>query len=281
MIHVETAGPMGPEYERWRAKARVARDRALAAWRLGERPDLRPKVWQEIKQIFLLKAFRHKCAYCEGRHKDGFALHVEHYRPKLEVTEQRLKINHPGYFWIAYEWWNLVPSCAYCNSSHTDGKEHPGKASEFRVIQDRVCSPSDDPQVWEAELSAEGPLLLNPFTDHPEEHIDFDEFGFPFPKNGSTRGRETIDVCHLDRPSLIEARMDQLGHIRSAIDDLIRNAPNDPTSHSTVAAFEATAPFSLWRRRKAQGMLSSAYQAVTTTGKQKEPGNRGESRTVV
>jgi hypothetical protein len=244
MIHVATTGPqdLGPAYEQWSARADLAREATIAEWKAGKKPTFQREIWKELKDIFLLSIFHYKCAYCESRHVDGFALHAEHIRPKGKITEERKEIDHPGYFWIAYEWWNLVPSCASCNSWHTeeDKKRHPGKANEFRVAQNRVHSPGDDRSAWREELDAEKPLLLNPYCDHPENEIDFEENGFPFPKDGSVRGRETIEVCHLDRHSLIEARREQ--------NDKIMKAINEIMSNREVQTFDAGQPVSLWRR---------------------------------
>jgi len=88
---------------------------------------------------------------CEGKVVGLADLHVEHYRPKGKVTVRtdendqtsREVIDHPGYFWLAYEWYNLILSCPYCNTSHAteDQKEkikHPGKLNEFRINGKRV-----------------------------------------------------------------------------------------------------------------------------------------------
>ncbi|MEF9674035.1 hypothetical protein QNM99_25505 [Pseudomonas sp. PCH446] len=37
---------------------------------------------------------------------------VEHYRPKGAVSEDA---SHPGYWWVAMDWDNLLPSCIDCN----------------------------------------------------------------------------------------------------------------------------------------------------------------------
>jgi uncharacterized protein (TIGR02646 family) len=68
-----------------------------------------------------------KCAYCENMEKKA---EIEHYRPKKGVTGEAA---HPGYFWVCYQWTNLVPSCRYCN---TEG----GKANQFPVQGARVSA---------------------------------------------------------------------------------------------------------------------------------------------
>ena len=80
------------------------------------------------------KPFHGKCVYCETPMNDIFPGDVEHYRPKGKVTDENYDLvymqnddgsfvsdengenkPHPGYFWLAYEWTNLMPSCTYCN----------------------------------------------------------------------------------------------------------------------------------------------------------------------
>ena len=97
-------------------------------------------------------------------------------------------------------------------SSHTDPsskQSHGGKLTEFPINGTRINEPGSDPDKWETELLSEDPLLLNPYLDDPEDHIDFDEFGIPFSK--SARGKATIDICDLGRSSLVEKRLNLKG----------------------------------------------------------------------
>jgi hypothetical protein len=60
-----------------------------------------------------------KCTYCE----DYATIYIEHYRPKGRV----IKTKHGGYYWLCYEWSNLVPTCHECN------KIGGGKGDQFPV----------------------------------------------------------------------------------------------------------------------------------------------------
>ena len=44
-----------------------------------------------------------KCAYCETKYLKNSDNWLEHYRPKSQ------------YYWLAYEWSNLIPTCTKCN----------------------------------------------------------------------------------------------------------------------------------------------------------------------
>ena len=211
MIRIRCFGPIGDEYIRWCKSATRARKKLISTWiESGERGEPNSTVWKELKEIFLNEVFHGKCAYCEGRTRAQNPLDVEHYRPKKGVTSDRVGTSHSGYFWLSYEWFNLLLSCRNCNSGHpyvdADGNQctHPGKATEFRVMGIRVDTPSPTAEGWFSDLEREEPLLLNPYFDDPEEHIAFDHLGYPIPL--TERGRETITVCHLDRIDLVEAR---------------------------------------------------------------------------
>lgn len=58
-----------------------------------------------------------KCAYCECDLTGDYGA-VEHYRPKKGWQEKHHDTLHePGYYWLAYEWNNLLCSCDKCNRS--------------------------------------------------------------------------------------------------------------------------------------------------------------------
>ncbi|MGB0932388.1 MAG: hypothetical protein ACPGVB_16520, partial [Chitinophagales bacterium] len=70
--------------------------------------------------------YHNKCAYCESIEAKP---EIEHYRPKKGVKG----IIHDGYYWLCYEWTNLIPSCRYCNTEGGKGDYYPIMGS--RVIE--------------------------------------------------------------------------------------------------------------------------------------------------
>src|ERR1044071_9994958 len=58
-----------------------------------------------------------KCCYCETKYPDLDNLDVEHFRPKAGVRQNLTQTTdeYPGYYWLAYEWSNLLLSCNPCN----------------------------------------------------------------------------------------------------------------------------------------------------------------------
>ncbi|WFU61273.1 hypothetical protein [Bradyrhizobium brasilense] len=120
--------------------------------------------------------FHGKCAYCESLYASQAPVDVEHYRPKGSVEGDPA---HPGYWWLAAEWTNLLPSCLDCNRRRKqvvptisaglavlyEGMK-TGKQDSFPVLGRRATAEPDD-------LSSERPLLLDPTRDDPDKHLAF------------------------------------------------------------------------------------------------------------
>ncbi len=124
--------------------------------------------------------FHGKCAYCESKYDAVMPGHVEHYRPKNRVLEDSA---HTGYWWLASEWTNLLPSCAHCNGNnyhevHLIQNEEPysqrtrgaayllGKLDYFPIGATRAYNSSDS-------LDGESPQILDPTRTDPSDHIDW------------------------------------------------------------------------------------------------------------
>lgn len=162
-------------------------------------------------------SYKNKCAYCEAIAKAD----IDHYRPKNKVQDTS---NHEGYYWLCYEWTNLLPACVQCNR---DG----GKHAKFPVIGRRVLSPSIlhngelDLESFKASnkpLIDEEPYLLHPEIDLPEDYFGFEidnEFKgiriCGIDERG--RGEQTINICKLNRHNLL------LQRVEIVIDDFRRS----------------------------------------------------------
>lgn len=161
---------------------------------------------------FLLALFRRKCAYCEVQIDNSQPGDVEHFRPKGRVVDENFKpirvdhpafgnIDHPGYFWLAYTWTNLFPSCADCNRYRKHGGidqvSGAGKADRFPVENVHTCVPGDE--------HLETPLLVNPSEMNPAEHLDFRPDGTIVAKTAA--GYKTLEVLGLNlREGLVVSR---------------------------------------------------------------------------
>lgn len=214
MIHIKPIQPDVPEWHDWCARAADAEANTSADTKIDE------KLYKEQRAL-ILKMFNKKCAYCEVRLDESQRFgDIDHYRPKGSVTDREGKpvlVNgkkHPGYFWLAYRWNNLLPSCINCNRPGTgpDGTKS-GKWDKFPI--------SGRYALTDADLSGENPLLLNPYEDDPNEHLDFNiQTGVV---GGITlRGIETIEILGLNREGLIDARIRTVMSIRSFWGDYVQ-----------------------------------------------------------
>lgn len=94
-----------------------------------------------------------KCCYCERRRDKAREPDVEHFRPKLKVSEAQA---HRGYWWLAYDWNNLLWACKACNEGF--------KKNHF-PLQDEATRIA----VEGGDITNEGVLLVNPAEDHCED----------------------------------------------------------------------------------------------------------------
>jgi uncharacterized protein (TIGR02646 family) len=205
VIHIERdrtdeqGRPIRPD-EAWFAKAQASPARAGAVDR-DIYADPRVKAALE-------KLFHDKCAYCETKITASADWDVEHFRPKGRVAERP---DHPGYYWLAYEWLNLYPCCEHCNQRRKDTPrwgdlryaEAGGKQDQFPLQEEgtRALGPGDDPK-------RENRLLLDPCHDQPEEHLRYTVDGQIVAIAGDLQGEVSIEVFHLARRRLRDARRD-------------------------------------------------------------------------
>jgi hypothetical protein len=171
------------QWKTWREQARGAMDQLVNHYHLGDDVELQDQFYKAAMP-FLLQLFHGKCAYCETVISSNQPGDVEHYRPKGRIRDQAGKvikvvvnnteIEHPGYWWLAYDWRNLLPSCIDCNRRRRHGEDSiaAGKAEYFEVRGKRAVLPTDD-------LTQEHALLLDPSSENfdPKQHFEFMEDG--------------------------------------------------------------------------------------------------------
>ena len=160
--------------------------------------------------------FHEKCAYCESIYSAVDANDIEHYRPKGGVTGCP---EHPGYWWLAAVWQNLLPSCQACNRRRyrvffepgmtfddfeRARRERPdrlsGKANFFPVRDDNWVTTEND------DISVEDPLLINPCERNPADHLEF-----VFDWDRSLYIWETKKIAALVRAKLKAGEPDEYG----------------------------------------------------------------------
>lgn len=190
----------------WVTKASAATESAKEDHESGKGITFNPKIWSELKKWLLDNVFHGKCAYCESQVTVTEWGDADHFRPKGAVTVLESKkyikvekdnILHPGYYWVAYNWKNLLPSCKRCNSER--------KLYCFPVANQHIFSPNDASQ-YERLNELEKPLLLHPYFDNPRKHLKFGKHGGVHVKNGSDMGKASIILYGLRREPLKKNR---------------------------------------------------------------------------
>jgi len=214
---IQRRPPTSPAWERWISDCARATEDLTHQVARGEKPaigDLYKR--KSIKKAYFFAAglpFYGKCAYCEAPARDYQHGDIDHFRPKAGVTDENGQpiylldeeelvqkdangepLKHPGYYWLAYEWTNLLPSCVHCNQNR--------KHTRFPVEGRHAQRPE--------EVAEEKPLLINPLSDQdaddPNNHLVVDT------KTGlmahrTSRGQACIDIFGLNvRDRLVDDR---------------------------------------------------------------------------
>ena len=265
-------------WEEWQRRADRATEKAIDRfedWLSGPRDkpfslDFDNEIWKDLKNWLKEHIFYGKCGYCEspiGR----FWGDAEHYRPKGAikfkgrdgdivrafcdifdpVSKLPLRCDHPGYFWLAYDWRNLVPACQFCNSG-------PGKNERFDTQNGHVLMAQlneGDVLAMPAEVrpksskrwpgfyylapatldNLEEPLLLFPLNPtpnrNPRQYLKFGTKGTVAPLKDSTLAELTVEVFGLKDEELRIARQkEQESFLRKYKDAL--GEFNAETGHS-------------------------------------------------
>lgn len=131
-----------------------------------------------------------KCAYCEQKMAPS-GIHTNRYRPEAAAQDwPKGKEWREHYWWMAFEWQNLLPLCSHCTSL---------KGHHFPVVMRAKVEASL------TELKREGAKLIDPFTEDPAGLITFNENGEAI---GTTeRGNLTIELLSLNRTDLLAKRL--------------------------------------------------------------------------
>lgn len=181
----------GPQSSAAKERAK-ARAHLLVAMQTVAQGGRRPKAYKfstykdEAGRLALETLFQGKCAYCETHYASQAPVDIEHYRPKGGVEDDP---DHWGYWWLAADWMNLLPSCIDCNRRRYQILPTPGTVSlvdlrnsgkpiwqtgkdiAFPVVPGtRALGLGEDP---DQELLNERPYLLDPCRDDPDGHLEY------------------------------------------------------------------------------------------------------------
>lgn len=190
----------------------VATEQIKADFDAGREIDFQESVYQHFKQELWVEIQHGKCCYCESKLYEKAdhqkAGDVEHFRPKDGYKQDigSETILKPSYYWLAYDWDNLLFSCEVCNNK-------PYKENKFPLIDDTQRAKN-----YHEDINKEKPYLINPAKENPDEHLTFRQ-EFIVPK--SARGKVTIAILGLDRLGLNQSRKDYLGRLQNTILKLV------------------------------------------------------------
>ena len=144
----------------------------------------------------LRRIYHDKCAYCETRFpedKSGklIAATVEHYRPKRN-----------GYYWLGYEWSNLMLVCEGCNNAKGDKFEIKGVKIKKPLLNTEGVLDLSKCRLDCVELQKEKPLFINPEIDEPSALFYFTKSGELKATDDNDRANYTIKELQLNRNNL-------------------------------------------------------------------------------
>lgn len=158
-------------------------------------------VWGQLSVILSELSFG-KCWYCESTELRSDNP-IDHFRPKGKVAECP---DHPGYWWLAFDWSNYRYSCTYCNSRRVNTDTAGGKQDHFPILP---------PYTWNKKIEdefIENPILLDPtdiddvnlltFNINGEACPNVDDKTSPLYK----RAKESVDLYHLNHTPTKNAR---------------------------------------------------------------------------
>lgn len=132
-------------------------------------------------RCYLTKEFDEKCFFCQREFKQGNAkIEIEHVTHKSKYKEFTFRPE------------NLTIACSYCNLY---------KGTKEALIDSLR---KNNYKYKEYPLNSTDYLIVHPYFDQYDKHIEIEGEIFYTAKNGSPKGTETISMCYLTRPKLAE-----------------------------------------------------------------------------
>jgi hypothetical protein len=265
MRKINLTPPASPTWKRWINDCEKASKTLAEAVQNGEKPNFNENLYKRksIKNEFFFSGespFYGKCAYCEDNIVGSHRGDIEHFRPKAAVTneidepvflqDQHNKpsqdkngqpLLHPGYYWLAYDWQNLLPSCTVCNQATIVGDKKIGKHNRFPVVGQHAQVPN--------EVDAECPLLINPASlqddDDPSKHLAIDlATGLMIPLSG--RGQMCIEILGLNlRDHLVKGRKRAIREARLFLKELKEGNVSNTTFEDIKATLQGKCSYTM------------------------------------
>ena len=266
-------GDQADWWKKWQKRADDATIAAIDAWERGDEVKFNEAIWRDLKEWLLDNVFQGKCAYCETK-APRYPGHAEHFRPKgrVDVDENGKAVPasvewpdgktavHPGYFWLAYHWKNLLPACHECNSGRGKQNQFPLAPAAKHALVPKLTGGDAAKLAARARASVkwkqryyldpdaldalEQPQILNPYVDDPRSHLRFGEGGVVTAVTGSGKGAASIRVYQLDEEKLRVDR--QKAQMKAALVFKSALGPRlvfEPPATAFQTALQALAPY--------------------------------------
>ncbi|PHQ27187.1 hypothetical protein CLH62_06330 [Marinobacter guineae] len=169
-------------------------------------------IWSDLREI-LSEQSKGKCWYCETNEVRSDNP-VDHFRPKNSVSECT---DHPGYWWLAFDWTNYRFSCTFCNSRRVEVKTSGGKQDHFPLFVPPYWNKCED------DKNNERPMLLDPAEESDCRLITFNDNGEARPAASERSSEEfkkaekSIVLYHLNHKPTTRARKIVFQKIRELI----------------------------------------------------------------
>jgi hypothetical protein len=251
LISISLIEPRTVAWKDWRSRSQDAQVALNQTYASGSSWKVSEKLYREQKEFFLglNGPFHGKCAYCETLIAANHPGDIDHFRPKSRVTVnstivnvmdgRRRSVPHPGYYWLTYDYLNLLPACENCNrpSKGRSGGRLIGKWDNFPVKRFRARFPGEEKK--------ERTLLINPTRKECriDRHLSFDASGIV--KSLSEVGTTCCDIFGFNaREGLVKERRAayQTGHdavLSYFLALAFENAAGASTHLKTINEYEA------------------------------------------
>ena len=168
---------------------------------------------------------RNKCAYCESSLDISGRDQIDNFRPKAGARGfEKTEYAPMHYWWLAYEWDNLLIACQICNQKYKRDffpVEDESRRAEFGATGD--------------DLLEEPSLLIDPCHDNPSDHLEFEEGGLV--KELSKKGYVTIEILGLNRQELVERRKEVSSQLSLQLNGLMDESYVDNKQRSNLVAY--------------------------------------------
>lgn len=200
-------------------------------------------IWSDTEVKTALQEAQHeKCCFCESKLTHIQYGDVEHFRPKRGYVQQKGDpLERPGYYWLAYDWDNLMLACTLCNQ-------------RFKGNLFPLANSSKRARNHHESIEQEEPYFVDPYMEDPAQYISFRGAEI-VTVDDSERGRVTISGLALNRDELVERRKERYDYVEIFYDLIKMSDRLDPAD---IAKYEKKLEECFGETKEYSGMIEAA-----------------------